>query len=132
MGKKYKRKVPKRPKFKKFYRFNQQDEFLIFQERKLQKIHSKLAWWLFGDLSRFKFGDWTIETEGITLHIDPVMGSQAEISGTFLMPLLERLKIHIELFKLLKKGYSISKAVEICLLTSTTQSKNWTSLKSLR
>lgn len=112
--KKYKRKYT--PKFKKYYKINPQDEFLIEKEKLLQKIYTKIADEFFPDFNSYNFGDWQINLDGIILYIDPLFGNQAEVFGTSKMPLLKRLKIHIRLLKLLRKGYTKLKAVKLCLL----------------
>mgnify|MGYP001625835607 FL=1 len=117
--KKYKRKHI--PKFKKFYKINPQDEFLIEKEALLQKIYTKIADEFFSDFKNYCFGDWQINFNGIILYIDPVLGNQAEVFGTSNLPLLKRLKIHIRLLKLLRKGYTKLKAVKLCLLAQMKQ-----------
>ncbi len=117
--KKYKRKHI--PKFKKFYKISAQDEFLIEKEKLLQNIYTKIADEFFYDFKKYYFGDWQINSDGIILYIDPVLGNQAEVFGTSNLPLLKRLKIHIRLLKLLRKGYSKLKAVKLCLLAQMKQ-----------
>ena len=117
--KKYKRKHI--PKFKNFYKISAQDEFLLEKEKLLQNIYTKIADEFFYDFKKYYFGDWQINSDGIILYIDPVLGNQAEVFGTSNLPLLKRLKIHIRLLKLLRKGYSKLKAVKLCLLAQMKQ-----------
>ena len=117
--KKYKRKH--KPKFKKFYKLTGQDELLIEKEKLLQQIYTKIADEFFYNFKDYCFGDWQINLDGIILYIDPVFGNQAEVFGTSNMPLLKRLKIHIRLLKLLRKGYTKLKAVKLCLLAQMKQ-----------
>ena len=117
--KKYKRKHI--PKFKKFYKLTGQDEFLIEKVSLLQRIYNKIAEEFFYDFKNYNFGDWQINFDGIVLYIDPLLGNQAEVFGTSNMPLLKRLKIHIRLLKLLRKGYTKLKAVKLCLLAQMKQ-----------
>lgn len=112
--KKYKRR--RIPKFTKFYKFNKQDEFAIHRVELLQKIHTEIANQVFNNFPKENIGDWTIKVQGLTLFIDPEFGFQAEITGTSKLPLLKRLKIHIRLLKLIKKGSEILGAVKSCLL----------------
>lgn len=119
MARKKKRK--RAPKFTKSYKFSQQDDFLLSKEEMLQKIHTEIAQELFGKIKNYNLGEWVVKTEGIVLYIDPELGMQAEIQGTSKLPLLKRLTIHIGLLKFLRSGYSILKAVKLCLLTLRTQ-----------
>ena len=120
-----------RPKFKKFYKFTMQGEFAIKREKLLQKIHGCIAEELFGKMPNYNFGEWAIKAGRIILFIDFEFGMQAEIEGTSDFPFMERLKIHIRLLKLLKRGLCIIKAVNLCLSMYKKQSKNLTSLRSL-
>lgn len=114
------RKRRRRSKFTKSYIYTKQDEFLVKDEELLQTIHTEIAQKIFS-LPKYNFGDWTISMDGIDLFIDPEFGSQAEIHGTSKMPLSERLKIHIKLLKLLRKNWSILKAVKHCKDTLMTR-----------
>ena len=127
---KIKRKRRHRPKFKKFYEYTMQDEPLLNQVRLLHKTHKEIAEELFGKMPNYNFGEWQIKADKIILYIDPEIGFQAEIEGTSKLPLSKRLTIHIGLLKLLKRGCCIVKAVNLCLSTLMTQSKNLTSLKN--
>lgn len=111
------KKRRKKPKFTKYYKFNLQDEFSIKREWLLQKIHTEIANRIFNFMPSHNIGFWQTELEGIIIHYDPEFGAQAEIAYTSKLPLSKRLKIHIRLLKLLKKGYGILRATRICLLT---------------
>ncbi len=121
MERKKRRKRKKRKTFTKYYKYNQQDIYCIRRIGLLQALHTEIANEVFGDFTFNVIGDWTINTEGITLFIDPKNGNQAEITGTSKLPLYKRVRIHIRLLKLLRSGCSILKAVRICLSTLMTQ-----------
>lgn len=111
---KWKRK--KKPAFTKHYEYTPQDELYIDKIGILQKTYTEIANKLFGEIKNISFGDWQIKDDKITLFIDPEFGMQAELQGTSNMPLLKRLIIHIGLLNFLEKGYTISKAVQLCHL----------------
>lgn len=111
---KWKRK--KKPSFTKHYEYTSQDEFCIDKIGILQKTYTKIANIIFGEIKNASFGDWQIKDDKIALFIDPEFGMQAELQGTSNMPLLKRLIIHIGLLNFLEKGYTISKAVQLCHL----------------
>ena len=116
-----KRKRRKTPKFKKYYKFNLQDEFSIKREGLLQKIHTEIAKQIFNFMPCHNIGYWQTAFDGIIIHYDPEFGAQAEIAYSSKLPLSKRLKIHIRLLKLLKKGFGILRAVKLCLLTLAKQ-----------
>lgn len=111
--KKYKRR--RKPKFTKFYKISQQDELAVYRIELLQKVYTDIAKEVFNNFPKDNIGDWTIKTQGLTLFIDPEFGLQAEITGTSKLPLLKRLKIHIRLLKLIKKGNGLLWAIKMCL-----------------
>lgn len=112
--------------------FYDSDEKHIFRSKTLQNIHTAL--YFYAELpanatesyiERIKYDKdkslqetailchiEQLENWGIRLHFDEEFGNQAEIIGTEMLPLGERLKKHIKLLKLLKRGYKIKEAIE--------------------
>lgn len=82
------------------------DERHIFRVRNLQHIYSKL--YGFTGVNPLERAD-KIEMDGLTVHLEDM---QAEIKGTEMLPIKERLHIHIRLLRLLKQGYEVKEAVE--------------------
>ncbi|MCD8025037.1 MAG: hypothetical protein LUE64_05835 [Candidatus Gastranaerophilales bacterium] len=121
MGRKKRRRRKRTPSFTKFYHFNLQDDLFLRYEGFLQDIHSQIAKEIFYDVPSNCPGDWTICVNGINLYIDPVFGSQCEISGSANLPLYLRIILHAEFLKLIKKGCSTLKALKLCHLILKTQ-----------
>lgn len=84
------------------------DERHIFRIRNLQHIYSKLYGFTgVNPLERAA----KIEMYGLTVHLEDM---QAEIKGTEMLSIKERLQIHIRLLKLLKQGYEVKDAMKLC------------------
>lgn len=81
------------------------DERHIFRIRNLQNIYSKIYGFCgINPLERVE----KIELNGLTVWVEDM---QAEISGTEMLPIKERLKLHINLLRLLRQGYDVKDAV---------------------
>ena len=117
--KKHKKKKKHRrrhhPKFTRCYEHTLQDEPYIFEERRLQKVHEDIAEFLFAKVPKHVIKKHRKNFEELVLYIDSELGSQVEIRGTSKLPIINRLKIHTNLLKLLKKGYCILQATKLCL-----------------
>lgn len=108
----------KTPTYTKKYRLSWQDEEAgewfydsdekhIFRIKDLQKIHLLIYGYCGIDL--FEQAE-KIEKDGITCWIED---KQAEIQGTWNLPLKDRVLIHLNLLRLLRQGIELKKAVEI-------------------
>lgn len=103
------KKVDKINKNIKEYRAN---EYHIFRYRTLHKILDLLAFEMFHGQHKLYFRDWRLIKDGVVINFDD-LGAQVEILGTELLPVGERLKIHIELLRQLRQGVKFKKAVRI-------------------
>jgi len=82
------------------------DEKHIFRTATLQKLYEKI--YDFCNVNPFvKFEN--IKRDGLTIWYED---RQAEITGAELLSIKDRLKLHIKLLRLLKKGYDIKSAVK--------------------
>lgn len=81
------------------------DERHIFRIRNLQNIYSKL--YGFTGVNPLERAD-KIEMHGLTVWLEDM---QAEIEGTEMLSIKERLQVHVKLLKLLKHGYDVKEAV---------------------
>lgn len=84
------------------------DEQHIFRVRVLQRIYSRIFDYCgINPMER----ELKVYTQGLVCHIED---RQAEIQGTEMLPLKLRLKIHIQLLRLLKQGIELREAVKEC------------------
>lgn len=93
----------------KEYKCNQKH---IFRYKSLQTIYSLIAYEVFQGQLKLFFGEWRLIKDGLVIYFEE-QGNQAEIQGTELLPVGERLKIHIELLRQLRHGVKLKKAVKI-------------------
>ena len=84
----------------------------IFRYKSLQSIYSLIAYEVFQGQLKLFFGEWRLLKDGLVIYFEE-QGNQAEIQGTELLPVGERLKIHIELLRQLRQGVKLKKAVKI-------------------
>lgn len=109
----------KTPTYTKKYRLSWQDEDTgewfydsdekhIFRIRDLQKIHSLI--YDYCGVSLFETAE-KIEKDGVTCWVED---KQAEILGTWNLPLKDRVLIHLKLLRLLRQGYKLKRAVRLC------------------
>lgn len=82
------------------------DERHIFRIKNLQHIYSKL--YGFTGINPLERAE-KIEMHGLTVWLEDM---QAELEGTEMLSIKDRLKIHIKLLRLLKQGYNVKDAVE--------------------
>lgn len=83
------------------------DERHIFRIRNLQNIYSKL--YGFTGVNPFERAE-KITMHGLMVWLEDM---QAELEGTEMLSIKDRLKIHIKLLRLLKQGLDVKEAVEI-------------------
>lgn len=93
----------------KEYQCNQKH---IFRYKSLQRTYSLIAYEVFQGQLKLFFGEWRLIKDGLVIYFEE-QGNQAEIQGTELLPIGERLKIHIKLLRQLRQGVKVKKAVKI-------------------
>lgn len=103
------KKVDKINKNVKEYRGNQRH---IFRYKALHRIYALIANEVFQGQLKLFFGEWRLIKDGLVIYFEEY-GNQAEIQGSELLPISQRLRIHIELLRQLRQGVKIKKAVRI-------------------
>lgn len=82
----------------------------IFRTTALAKIFDEIAYEIFQGQQKLFFGEWRLIKDGLVIYFEQD-GCQAEIQGTELLSVSQRLKIHIALLRYLRKGMKLKKAV---------------------
>lgn len=90
----------------------------IFRYKTLQKIYGLLAKEFYHYQLKLNLGDMRLLKDGVVIHFDfectkDEDNIQLEINDTQNMPIGERLKIHIMLLRLLRRGVKLKKAVKM-------------------
>ncbi len=93
----------------KSYQGNQRH---IFRYRTLHAIYEKTAEAAIQGQLKIEFGELKIFYSGLVLHMNAQEPYLAEIEGTELLPVEERIRIHIRLLRLLRQGEKVRKAVK--------------------
>lgn len=85
----------------------------IYRYATLQKIYGLIADEVFNHQLKLDLGDWHLVQDGLHIYFDNELGNHAEIKESENLPVGQRLKIHIELLRLLRQGVKVKKAVRI-------------------
>lgn len=87
------------------------DEKHIFRHKVLQKIYSAIYGYC--DINIFEQFE-RKEVDGLTIWGED---RQAEITNTWQLPLGDRVRIHLRLLRLLRKGFTVNEALKkLCLM----------------
>lgn len=89
------------------------DERHIFRLKALHKIYETLADEITKNQLTLKFDDRILFNDGIIIFFDSEFGNQAIVQGTEKMPISNKVIIHIELLRMLRKGTKLKKAVKL-------------------
>ena len=85
----------------------------IYRYGALERIYELIAEEIFNYQLKLDLGNWRLIQNGLIIHLDGQFGNSAELQGTELLPISQRLKIHIELLRQLRQGMKLKKAVKI-------------------
>lgn len=94
-------------------RISLNDEKHIFRLRTLQEIYKLIADEVTNHQLKLDFGEWKLIKSGVVVFFDSEFGNQAIISGSELLSISKRVKMHITLLRQLRQGTKLKKAVKI-------------------
>lgn len=128
-GAKKKRVRYKTPTYKKADKINQNilsyqcNQKHIFRYKTLHKVYEEIAQIALKGQLKLPLGDFRLFKDNLIIYFENQYGIyempyQAEIEGTQKLPVGERLKVHIQLLRLLRQGYKVKKAVKIAKKTA--------------
>lgn len=112
------------PTYKKSDKINQNilsyqcNQKHIFRYKTLHKVYEEIAQIALKGQLKLALGDFRLFRDNLIIYFENQYGIyempyQAEIEGTQKLPVGKRLRIHIQLLRLLRQGYKVKKVVKI-------------------